>query len=343
MLLGAAVLGAVATLLLLHLIPIPEAARHAAAGASALDLKAVTLPPPDDWIGSLLPPNLFGALAEGSIAPLAFFGLLFGLATNHISADAQDVIRRALDAALQALLVIIRWVLLVAPLGVGALAYLVGTRSVVGAAETMIHYAIVGSLVAVVATVAVYSIVACFRPSMFMRFVRGTAGAQAMAFTTQSSVACLPGMIATAEMWGASSNAIRMVLPLALSLFRVGTSTSLVAIGIYAAELSGIHFGWSQIAGGVLLSTALSVVAVGLPSRAQYIALVSPLCLAMGAPLESLALLMIADTLPDAFRTVTNVTGDLMLVALFNRLQSRPELGEGITVVPRPAAFADPS
>jgi Na+/H+-dicarboxylate symporter len=36
--------------------------------------------------------------------------------------------------------------------------------------------------------------------------------------------------------------------------------------------------------------------------------LVSPLCVAIGAPLESLAHLMIADTVADAFRTVANIT-----------------------------------
>jgi hypothetical protein len=68
--------------------------------------------------------------------------------------------------------------------------------------------------------------------------------------------------------------------------------------------------------------------------------LVSPLCVAIGAPLESLAHLMIADTIADAFRTVANITVDLMLVALFDRLRSLPESGDGVTIVPRAEAFA---
>jgi Na+/H+-dicarboxylate symporter len=62
--------------------------------------------------------------------------------------------------------------------------------------------------------------------------------------------------------------------------------------------------------------------------------------IAIGAPLESLAHLMIADTTADAFRTVANITGDLMLVALFDRLRSLPESGDGVTIVPRAEAFA---
>ncbi len=58
-----------------------------------------------------------------------------------------------------------------------------------------------------------------------------------------------------------------------------------------------------------------------------------------GAPLESLAHLMIADPIADAFRTVANITGDLMLVALFDRLRSLPEPVDGVTIVPRAEAF----
>jgi hypothetical protein len=48
---------------------------------------------------------------------------------------------------------------------------------------------------------------------------------------------------------------------------------------------------------------------------------------------------MIADTIADAFRTVANITGDLMLVALFDRLRSLPESGDGVTIVPRAEAL----
>jgi hypothetical protein len=57
------------------------------------------------------------------------------------------------------------------------------------------------------------------------------------------------------------------------------------------------------------------------------------------APLESLAHFIIADTIADAFLTVANIAGDLMLVALFDRLRSLPEPGDGVTIVPRAEAF----
>jgi hypothetical protein len=68
-------------------------------------------------------------------------------------------------------------------------------------------------------------------------------------------------------------------------------------------------------------------------------ALGQPVCVAIGAPLECLAHLTFADPTADAFRTVANITGDLMLVALFDCLRSLPEPGDGVTMVPRAEAF----
>jgi Na+/H+-dicarboxylate symporter len=64
------------------------------------------------------------------------------------------------------------------------------------------------------------------------------------------------------------------------------------------------------------LSAVVSVAAVGLPSQASFVTVMTPICLAVGAPLEALVLLMAVDSVPDAFRTVANVTGDIAVTAI---------------------------
>jgi hypothetical protein len=75
------------------------------------------------------------------------------------------------------------------------------------------------------------------------------------------------------------------------------------------------------------------------PVYSIHAPLVGALCVAIGAPLESMAHLMIADPTADAFRTVANITGDLVLGALFDRLRLLAENGDGFTIVPRAEAF----
>jgi len=91
-----------------------------------------------------------------------------------------------------------------------------------------------------------------------------------------------------------------------------------------------------QLAAGVLSSTAVSVAAVGPPSEHNT----SPRSARLRSrwALQSLALLVIADTMRDAFRTVANVTADLMLLTLFDRLRSQPDPGKDVTTVPRAEA-----
>jgi Na+/H+-dicarboxylate symporter len=75
-----------------------------------------------------------------------------------------------------------------------------------------------------------------------------------------------------------------------------------------------------------VLSALISVAAVGLPSQASFVTVMSPICLAVGAPLEALVLLMAVDSLPDAVRTVVNVTADIAVTAIGGR-SSRSSAG----------------
>ena len=58
---------------------------------------------------------------------------------------------------------------------------------------------------------------------------------------------------------------------------------------------------------------------VGVSSQVSYFFGVMPICLAMGLPVEVLALLLAVEVLPDIFRTICNVTADLAVTVLLGR------------------------
>lgn len=68
--------------------------------------------------------------------------------------------------------------------------------------------------------------------------------------------------------------------------------------------------------------------AVGLPGQVSFLGAVGPICLAIGVPLEPLALFIAVDTVPDIFRTVANVTGDMTAVTIIAH-RSRRETDAG--------------
>src|SRR5262249_60224346 len=90
-----------------------EAAGEIAAGGHAQTFSS--------WLTSLLPANPVAAAASGAMMPLILFTLLFALAITRTSESSRDMLIGFLRAVVDAMLVLVRWVILMAPVGVFAL------------------------------------------------------------------------------------------------------------------------------------------------------------------------------------------------------------------------------
>ena len=75
----------------------------------------------------------------------------------------------------------------------------------------------------------------------------------------------------------------------------------------------------ATIVAGIFTALAVSIASVGLPGTISFIASVGPICLVMGVPLDILPLLLAVEVLPDIFRTLGNVMGDMSVTAIVNR------------------------
>ncbi|CAN5193167.1 dicarboxylate/amino acid:cation symporter [soil metagenome] len=331
LLLVAAVFGVILMDLILTVFPIPQEAGAAMrARIAASGVQAPPPPPAEQWVRGVIPTNPITAAANGAIAPLVVFSLAFGFAATRITPTPRARLLEGLDAVLQTLLTIVDWVLKAAPVGVFALAFVAAAQTGIGAAGALVHYVATSSLFCVVLIIALYPLAALGGGLSPIRFARAAAPAQAVAFSTQSSIATLPAMLKAAKTLGGPESVPKVVLPLAVSLFRLGSAASGGAIALYVAKLSGMTLDPLQMAIAAGLSAVVSIAAVGLPSQVSFVTLLSPICLAVGAPLEALVLLMAVDTLPDAFRTVANVTADLAATAISGRWERDGGLGSEV-------------
>jgi Na+/H+-dicarboxylate symporter len=278
------------------------------------------IPPIGEWLRSFIPENPIGAAAEGAMASLVVFALLFGLALTRVGVALQERVTGLLEAVAETMLVLVRWILWVAPLGVFGLALVVGARTGLGSAGALAHYVVVISVVCVVITAFMYLVAWIGAGIAPWRFAPAVAAAQVVAFSTQSSVATLPSMIETAtRRLGVPERTAGLLLPLAVSLFRITSPAANLAVAIYVAALHGVELGPMQLLAGAAVAAAVSLAAVGLPSQVSFFTTIGPISLAMGVPIELLPLLLAVETIPDIFRTVGNVTGDLSVTALLNR------------------------
>src|SRR6185503_11374084 len=133
---------------------------------------------------------------------------------------------------------------------------------------------------------------------------------QALAFSTQSSLACLPAMLRAAEKLGIPVAASGVVLPMAVAIFRATGPAQNLAVALYIAYWFGIELTPMQIAFGIAAGATTTMGAVGIPGQASFITSIAPICLAMGVPIEPLALLIAVEIVPDLFRTLGNVSND---------------------------------
>lgn len=322
LLLGAAAFAAVATPALLAWWPVPgQAAAALRTGGVA---EAAAIPPLGDWLRSFIPTNPVQAAAEGAMAPLVVFAVIFGLAVTRLAPEPQARLVGLFQAIAEAMLVIIRWVLWLAPFGVFALAMGVGARAGLGAAGALGHYVIVICAICLAVTLANYPLAVLFGGKPLLAFARAAAPAQAMALSTQSSLACLPAMLESARRLGVPTPVSGVVLPLSVALYRITSAAANMAVAVYVAALYGVPLGPAQLAAGAAVAAAVSLAAVGLPSQVSFFTTIGPVCLAMGAPVEVLPLLLAVETLPDIFRTLGNVTSDIAVTCVAGRRRPHP-------------------
>ena len=298
--------------------PVGSAALRASAVAPSADAaQASTLA---DFLRSLAPSNALKAAVDDAILPLVVFGVFFGFAATQLPKDLGTPLLTLCRAISETMLVIVRWVLWAAPLGVFALSLGVGLHTGLGGAATLLQYVIVVSLVTAGVTVVLFGLVALSRAALFLRFVRAAGPVLAVAFSTQSSLASLPAMLErTRDVLGASERTTGLVLPLAVAIFRVTSPVANLAVVVFVAHLYGLQPSLVQYGGAILVAFAVSVGSVGLPGQVSFFASVAPICIALGAPIELLPILLAVEVVPDIFRTVGNVTGDMGVTAFLAR------------------------
>lgn len=307
---------------LLNGFPPPADAAKALRAALGEAAPTPAAPPLGEWLRSFIPTNPVAAAADGAMVSLVIFGLVFGLALTRIAPVPRRRLTEVFEAVVQAMLVLVRWVLWAAPAGVFALSLGVGAQAGLGAAGALAHYVVVISLVCGVSALAMYPLAVLAGRVTLGDFVRAAAPAQLVAFSTQSSIASMPAMIQAVRARLQVSEAVSgVVLPLAVSLFRITSATANIAVAVYVGVLFGVEFTVPQLLTGAAVAAVVSLAAVGLPSQVSFFAVVGPICLAMGVPIEILPLLLAVESIPDIFRTVGNVTGDIAVATVASRVQ----------------------
>jgi len=312
---SSSVVAAVATPLFLELWPLPtesaDALRAALRGSEATG----EVPGIGEFLRSIVPTNPLQAAATDSILPLIVFVAVFAFAITRLPQGPRSLLTDFFSAVTDTMLIVINWVLALAPIGVAALAFVVGALAGGSALGALLHYVIVVSAVGVIVWLAAYPVAVFGGRVPLGRFARAVVPSQAVAISTRSSLASLPAMLKGTQAIGVPTATAEVVLPLAVALFRATGPAMNLAVALYVAHWFGVELGPAQLAAAVAAAAITTMGAVSLPGQVSFYTSIAPIGLALGIPVEALGLLVAVETIPDIIRTVGNVTMDVAVTA----------------------------
>lgn len=286
---------------------------------------AAESPPIGEVLLEMIPQNPFAAAAEMDLLPLIVFTILLGAAITQVSDERRLAVLRVAEGVNDAVMVLIDWIMMLAPYAVFALIASVVARFGLDLLQSLLFYALTVVAGLLLHALGTYMFVVRFLVKMKPTdFVRRIAKAPLVAFSTSSSNATLPVTMETAEEdLGVSSSVSSFVLPLGATINMDGTALYQAVAAMFIAQIYALPMGIEGQLTIVLTATLASVGAAGVPSAGIIILILVLQSVGIGGAeaAAGIALILGVDRILDMLRTAVNVTGDLTAASFVARTE----------------------
>ena len=271
---------------------------------------------------AMIPSNPFAAAAQGELLPLIVAVCIFGAAATSMQGEGKRAVVGFFDGVNELSMVVIRWLMRLAPAAVFLLIAATVAKSGLDLLERLALYCVV-----VVAASAVHVAVALFPALRYgarlgaPAFVRKTGDVLMLAFSTASSSVALPVSIEAArDRLGISNEIASFVLPTGVTLNKNGAAVYKAATAVFIANLYGIALGPGTLLTIVLVSVVAAFSGAGVPGSSLVTTLIVLNAIGLGAHSEAAIALVVAVDRPlDMIRTMVNTLANLVGAAWIAR------------------------
>lgn len=291
------------------------ATKEIPAGASApATPKAVNAA---ETIKSLVPSNVFESLAKGETVRVLVFTLLLGCALGCMPGPTNSPLVQSLESLSQACQHLMRWLSYPLPVIVFCISAAQTAQTGPAPLRAMIQFVLGFALAASLLLALAVAIVWRRSGLPLPQAVRALREPFSMALATRNSVACMPSMIeCLAGKLGFSRPKVELMVPLSVSLLRIGPVIYYVCATMFIAQISGRTLGLAEMAIVIGASVLAGFASAGMTGP-LVVALVGMCCGYLGLPFESMLVLLLAiDPICDMFRTLVLVLGNSAAVAM---------------------------
>ncbi len=276
-----------------------------------------------DWtkyILDLIPTNVLAAMAAQRVLPTLVFAILFGLGLARIGEAVARPVVGMLQAVLATMFRITGWIITLAPFAIFAImAWLFATQGIgtIAALAKLIGLMYVGLILMVL----VFWVVLALLGENPIAISRHVLEPVLLGFTTRSSEVTLPVHIEALERMGVPNKVVSIVLPLGYS-FNLDGSTLYITLAVtFLAEAYRLNLTWaSELT--IIVTTMIASKGIANVPSGGLVALASVL-VAIGLPVEAIAIVAGVDAFMDMGRTAVNVFGNTVAVKLVQKLGGR--------------------
>ncbi|BEP43755.1 cation:dicarboxylase symporter family transporter [Variovorax sp. 375MFSha3.1] len=270
-----------------------------------------------DMLVSLVPANIFSALANGDTLKTLVFALLFGLAVGHVPTRISDGLTQALETVYHACQTLMRWLSFPLPAVLFCMSAAqlgkTGIEPLKAMGAFVVAFLVVSALLLAVAAVIIWK----RSNGTLGQTLNALRGPFALALATRSSATCMPIMIESlVTRLGFARSRVELLVPLTVSLLRIGPVVYYVCATLFIAQIYGRSLSPVEI-GIVLTSSVLAGFASAGMTGLVTVSLIGMTCTYLGLPFEAAFILFLAvDPVCDMLRTLVLVIGNTAAVAV---------------------------
>jgi Na+/H+-dicarboxylate symporter len=270
-----------------------------------------------DVLISLVPSNIFSSLANGETLKTLVFALLFGFAVGQVPSRISDGLTQALETIYHSCQTLMRWLNYPLPIILFCMSAAQIAKTGVGPLAAMAQF-VFAFFVASVLVLALAILIIWKRSSATLgETLNAQKGPFALALATRNSATCMPIMIESlADRLGFARSRVELMVPLSVTLLRIGPVIYYVAATLFIAQLYGKSLGPAELLIVVAASILAGFASAGMTGLLT-VSLVGLTCNYLGLPFEAAFILFLAvDPICDMLRTLVLVIGNNAAVAL---------------------------
>ena len=269
------------------------------------------------------PSSIIEAMVRGDVLQIVMFSVLFALAVSAIGEKGKPIVR-AMESLSQIMFKFTNYVMLFAPIGVGAaMAHTIGTQ---GPGVLVNLGKLIGSLylALVIFILLVFGLVIWIARIPLRQFVKAVREPATLAFATTSSESALPKAMESMERFGVPRHIVGFVMPTGYSFNLDGSTLYLALASVFVAQAAETTTGWHMGFGQqivmvlTLMLTSKGVAAVPRASLVILLATVNSFLPAGLGPI-GVAIIFGVDELMDMGRTCVNVIGNCLATVVVAR------------------------